>query len=555
MIDQQSTTTAAATLANRNLAANLQALRDRQPELADTVAARALDVEWLFARDGSLTARTANGAWCSGSSLPRRTAQAVLAKMELGAVVTCYLAPTHAGQLRVTLDRLTPDQALIAALPEIDDLRLMFGCESFAAEIAAGRLWFAWGNDWDRRLETLLAEHDGLPVPGQFVRTALIEEDQSRTMIAQAQAVLSREIGRRAALMQTLFNPHTDSDDVLAIAPARFRLWEGAGHVIAHLASAAGWRVLNPDDPCNASPLAFARAAAGCKAVVAANLGRADWSDTLPPTLRVVTWLTAPRIPRFDPRAPHDALILADERWRAPAIASGWPAARITVGAWPTPPFSRLVCEPRSQAHPTHNLGIIADTTPIARPDFELSSHNVLWDTIAQELSADPFVVGNDPHAYLSRWLRRANIADDTVDATLFINRLIIPAYQQALVRILHKSGIDVALFGRGWHTIEEFARQSRGEINTPDALAHAIHSCTALVHVWPNACTHPIDAAGRPVLRRTFRGTDAWLADAKRLAAGDSARHTPPTTPPITPQQVMDLIRKTPPAHIADAA
>src|SRR4051812_48885824 len=90
---------------------NLQALRRTQPDVAAEVEAITVDVEWVFARDGSLTAR-ANGAWWGGCSLPVRTARKLLERMELGAAVTCFLSPAYAAELRETLDRMGIGKAL-----------------------------------------------------------------------------------------------------------------------------------------------------------------------------------------------------------------------------------------------------------------------------------------------------------------------------------------------------------------------------------------------------------------------------------------------------------
>src|SRR5438309_2092337 len=117
MIGQELTLTTAAVAARRNFQANLLALQGRQPELAAAVAGDLPDVEWVLARDGVLTARMGD-AWWSGCSLPRRAAGSLLEKMDLKAMVTCFLSPTHAGQVRVTLDRLSGAQALIAVVAE-----------------------------------------------------------------------------------------------------------------------------------------------------------------------------------------------------------------------------------------------------------------------------------------------------------------------------------------------------------------------------------------------------------------------------------------------------
>jgi hypothetical protein len=549
MIVQEPTTgaqmlveTAAQSAAKRHWAANLRALQASQPDLAEVLAALPEPaVEWLYGRDGYPTARSFDG-WWSGSSLPLRTAQAVLKKMELGAAVTCFLAPTHAAQLRVTLDCGGRARALLAALPDLADLRLTLAADAFDAEIAAGRLAFACGPDWPAALARLLAERDGLPAPGQFVRTPLIDPDLAQSMIASAQSVLAREVARRAESTRAIFTAGrtVEAATVCAITPSTFRLWDDAGAVLAGLAATAGWATLDPDDVRHASPLAFARAAAGRGAVVLANLGRADLCEALPRETRLVTWLTVPRVPRHDPRAPGDALIVADDRWRPLATAAGWPADRVAVGSWP----ARTIDAPANPR--ATGLAVIADTLPLATPDFDLSSHRILWDTIARELTDDPFAIGQDVAQYLARWLRRAGIAEETLDPRAFVDRLIVPAHQQGLVRLLQRAGVPVHLHGRGWAEIDEFRAAALGDITSPADLRRALASCAAVAHVWPINWAHPIDTAGRPVLRRTFRGTDAWLAEAHRLAAADPApAPPPPASSALVADTVIGLLRR----------
>src|SRR5258706_2787504 len=141
---QQST---AVTGAARNYHVNLNALQSSQPDLAATLTDELPDAQWLLGRDGSLTARVA-GQWWSGCSLPLRAAQTLLEKLELGATVSCFLSPTHAAQLRVTLDRLSTSQGVIAVVPEPADLRLILACDCFETAIRAGRLWFVAREHW-----------------------------------------------------------------------------------------------------------------------------------------------------------------------------------------------------------------------------------------------------------------------------------------------------------------------------------------------------------------------------------------------------------------------
>jgi hypothetical protein len=287
---------------------------------------------------------------------------------------------------------------------------------------------------------------------------------------------------------------------------------------------------MNPDDPCQASPVAFARVAAGCGAVVAINAGRTDLPPELPPTTRIISWITGARIPRFVETGADDRMLVADQRWKTLAISSGWRADQVDLAGWPAQ-------RPTSTGS---GLGVIADTQPLITPEFELSSHRVLWDSIALELSRDPFAAGLDAQAYLSKWLRGTKIAPESLDQPKFIDRLIVPAYQQGLVRWLIEAGIDIRLIGRGWDQIDEFARHHKGAITTREELQEAVQSCAALVHVWPANWAHPIESAGLPVLRRGSKERDTWLAEARRLARGESHALTP-TAPEISP----DLLRR----------
>src|SRR6202035_5470454 len=105
-------------------------------------------VDWVYARDGSLTARDSTG-WVSGCSLPLRAAQAMLQQLTVTGVVACFLSPVHGAQVRAALDKLDASQAVIALMPEMRDLRIALGCFDFSDDIQRHRLWFAWGENWE----------------------------------------------------------------------------------------------------------------------------------------------------------------------------------------------------------------------------------------------------------------------------------------------------------------------------------------------------------------------------------------------------------------------
>jgi hypothetical protein len=440
-----------------------------------------------------------------------------MGRMELKGRGACFVAPSHAAQIRVALERIGAGQALIAVVPEIDDLRVALGCEDFEETIGAGRLWFVSGEHWADALATLLREQDGLPTPSQFVRTSLADVETSEAVMPAADAIIRRENARRHEVIRSIHaGPEPIRDAALAVVWSHFRLWDDTGEALGGVARGAGWRVLDVAEPCSASAVALAQAAAGCGAVVVANAGRAELRAALAPGAEVLSWLTVPRIPAFDSRFGDDGLILADEAWRELAARAGWPADRTRVATWPA------WDSPAGASG--RGLALIADTVPVAAPEFEFSSHRLLWDTILDQISADPFCVGFDAMAYLSRWCAKTGIELETVNTRLFVERLIVPAYQQGLAGLLAGAGIELRLWGRGWGRIDGLAGRHAGEIRDRAELRAAVAEAAALVHAWPAAWAHPIVATGKSVLRAASSKGE-WLREARRFASGGTAR------------------------------
>jgi len=541
MIGQEVRVSVAEIQAHENWRRNLRALGRRQVGTADIVHAAGMPegVEWVFGRDGALTIRNEDGAWSGGSGLPGEVARRVLSKMGLGATVACFLFPTHAQQIRVSLEKMSPSQALLAVVPDVNELRVILGCENFAKEITAGRLWLVSGENWAGEMKRLFEANEGLPTPGQFVRTHLVDAAGCTEAIAAAERVLRSENERRTKRVAEIFATAPKTSSVAVIAPSRFRLWDDAGAALGKVARAQGWETIDPDDVTCASPVALARIAAGKEALLVANAARFDLPSGIPSSLPIITWLTGGRIPRFDAdRGLRDGLIVADAVWRAAAMSAGWPASQVAVGGWGSLLMGAASGQNQSAGR---GLAVIADTVAVTLPDFEKSSQRVLWETISTELGSDPFKLGNDAPAYLESWAKRGGVELSAADRALFLDRLIAPLHAQGLVRALLAAGIPLQLFGKGWDQLAELAGVWRGEVSSREELRAAAEGSVALVHIWPGAEGHPVDAVGKPVLRRGALTRDAWIAAAKKLASGTTAEPSP--TPEITGGMVRQLI------------
>jgi hypothetical protein len=529
----------AASAADRNYASNLAATEAIQPAVAAEVGSRRPEFRPVLARDGSLTAFDAAGKWWRGCSVPLRAAEAMLASLDVKGRVACLLLPTLAAHVRVALNRSRPDQAIVALCEDADDLAVMLRCDDFSADIRAGRLWLATGAVG---LRQLFDQQPGLATPAQFIRLPTTAAEDVDAAVAAAQgafaevnALRSRAVVRRR---DAWHRREARPPRLCVVAPSHFRLWDDAGAVLAEALRGDGPATVaafDPDDPRCSSGLALQDAALQSDAVAAADTSRADLPGVVPAALPWITWVTRPgSIPLFPSVAPTDGLVVADPKWSHAAYAAGWPADRVGVGAWP-----------RSTAaipNPPRVLAVVADTRPVVMPEQleEFSSHQLLWERIAAELASDPFALREGPAAYLERRMQRHGVAADGFDAAAFLARLILPAYAQALVRVLVHERLPVRLLGAGWTELDEFRAQAAGPVVSRSDLSRIRDESAAFVQVWPTMDMHPIERLGRPVVNAG--GSGRSLIEAARSALTGNVT-PPPTGNPVSLQQFLSLL------------
>jgi len=503
------TATLAQQQAASNFARNLEALAQTQRALGRWLNEQLLELEWVFAKDRALSAQEPSGQWIGGCSLPRRVAQALLARQEVRGSTACFLAPPHAAALRVALDKLAAQQAIVAIVPDMRDLAIMLHCEDFADDIRASRLWCAAGPAWDVSLRSIFDDQEGLATPAQFIRTPDADPELIQSLISTAQAVFSQVHADRAARMQALVqspaqrrrSPGT-SFRLCVVAPMRFRLWNDIGHAMMQATQQIGGVetvVFDADSPTNSSPLALLKVASSCDAILTANTARTDLPAVLPESLPWITWITQPRIPSAALAATNDHLIVTDPALRDAAVRAGWPATRVCVGNWPEVQSAAPTARPAGAGC----LAIITDTFPLDTPPdlMDYSSHGLLWEYIREELRHNPLALSHDIDGYLAARMAKINIAQANFPRARFIEKLIVPAYQQGLARTLLCAGLRVRLFGAGWEALDEFRPHAAGAVSQRQQLQDIAAASAALIHVWPFKISHPIDALGVPVL------------------------------------------------------
>lgn len=449
-----------------------------------------LDHDWTFGRDGALTARDGDGRWITGCSLPRRAAMTQLRKLDVSGSVACFLAPAHASAIRVALDRTRPEQAVIAIVPDETNFALMLHCEDFSRDRAAHRIHFVVGQHWARQLAELFDRIPGLAIPTQFIR---VQPEGLDMMIAEAQRVFADVTTRRAELTRTLRSqPRTASTRLCIVAPSGRRLWNDWGAILADAVCDDNCVHVDPDDPNQSSPLAVANAASECGAIVTVDVSRANVPGIVSHEIPWITWVTSGTIPTRSNCAPRDRLLLLDESDFPEARRAGWDDSTVRI-AKPQAPVA-LSIDPRETSDEAPFIAIVADTLTLEPPanidDF--SSHRLLWEFVADELTRNPFAIGDDVDAYLTSRMRKLDVSDQTLNRAKFVASLIVPAHQQGLLGQLQHAKIPVRAFGKNWNTIADRSQ-----------FARELAPSAALLHVFPDQRrVHAIDFASRPCIR-----------------------------------------------------
>ena len=535
----------------------LELLRRQESNLLPHAFSHTLDLEWVFGKDGFLTAMDSAGQWIAGCSFPKRAAMAMLKKLHLPGPVGCYLAPTHAGQIVAALEILSREQGIVVIVPELADLAFMLCCCDFSQDISDRRLFFVTSENWPQMLVQLFEQTPGLSTPSQFIRTPFTADEVVDLLIPQAEYAFKQINASRDTNVVQLKAGYRkiDADQkLLLVASSHFRLWEDEGHclvqaVVPHETQSvttptALWHI-NPDNPADSSGYNLALAAAECGALVIPNRYRAQLPDVIADDVPVISWITQGHIGQYDSRYPQDGLILADENWAQIAITQGWPKERIRQGTWPVEDiFETANGDIRPSVHP-QNLGLIANMFLLDTPksQLELSSHHVLWELIRHDIALDPFAIGSNINEFINRRMKKIGISEEGFDRAFFIDRLIVPAWQQAIVRLLIDAKIPLRIFGQNWDRLDGMAQHWHGLIQTRDEFQTAKSSVSVLINPSIIRADHPVLHQGLPVIDAFVNQPSQWISRA-RSALNPGQHPTAARIPPVSLSTIHELLR-----------
>lgn len=483
-------------------AGNVAALREVQPG----VVVERLPGGWsaCWGRDGTGTFRDGEGRWWKGCSVPRAASVAMLESLSGSAPVAVYLQPMHPAGVVEALRILGAEQVLIALLESEEELGLFLGCVDFSGAIRAHRLLFATSVEGRGGLAEVLAANADMPTPGLFVRTSHLTDEVVTGLIEGCQAVFGREHERRTVRVNELSGRVVAREwparRVVVGRRGRFEVWNDGADVLAGvMGGVEGVEVVTwvMDDPLRASPVHLLGLAVEADGMVGCDFYRPDAQGILPGDFRLVTWATCGRIASYSDAGEGDLLLVADSELRGLARARGWPEEKVVMAGRP-------VRVPGGVAGEPGHVAMIGETKEIKIPAVieDYSSHRLLWERVEAELRGNALRVGQDVEGYVTKIQEEMSISGDGFPMELIVSALVVPLWRQQVVRMLVAAGVGVKTYGRGWDSVQDLRATWGGEIGSQGELFAAVDGARLLLAPEPGVRAHPVDFAGRPVVR-----------------------------------------------------
>jgi hypothetical protein len=173
------------------LAANVQALRDWDPDLADRIAAAAVPetVERVLARDGHPSFRFLQGdgrrLWLGHTSVPSIAARANLARLTLDGSLLVMNGIGSGLDARLILEVLGPHQALLILESNPLFLNLAFQLHDYTEALRIGRLVLLAGPDPEVLIRDFYRRHPGYNLISRTIAWPWLSEQQNRAFAQQ----------------------------------------------------------------------------------------------------------------------------------------------------------------------------------------------------------------------------------------------------------------------------------------------------------------------------------------------------------------------------------
>jgi hypothetical protein len=241
-----------------------------------------------------------------------------------------------------------------------------------------------------------------------------------------------------------------------------------------HLADAAKDQIdINADHAGESSPLGLLMKLQNARGLFTLRLSRRDL-PFVPARVPIVTWILKGPIPNAGNEA--DTLVVTTEQLRKQAKEMGW--NRVELGS------------PQTSSHPSigSQIRVFGESRwkKSDEREFVHSSHRLLHEAIGQELADHPFNLTEDVGQFLAARAKKLDIRPTDLDARVFIDELIFPAYTHGILKFLKSRGIEArSCHASSWEQWDAMMRDAKVVINTRpfDAMAALEYSGRSVVN------------------------------------------------------------------------
>jgi len=455
---------------------NLDALRSRQPRVAEWVDASALPDGAALAvgRDETQTAvHTLDGrtAWLGQSSMPRVTTEVQLegALFEPGSIwVPGILAGLEPLEL---LHRLAAPFAVFVIERRPELLKLALQIHDYTEGIGCGRLLFFPEDDLEQAADAFFAANPGYEMPPHLLtvwqRSPTDIGMLRRRLEGVAMHVATGRSARIAAIVRSIepFETHDiESAPRFAIvtvegSPDTLGLGGRLAAAVAHLGWTAACCLPDAPERCHITAQLRAIADARANIVLCLGAGSGTLREMLPDGLPVVCWHLSAAAPRnVSPALGPSDIVLAGSPWiKQQLLAGGAPTDRMAIcppGA--TIDMAQPPRTPSREAAQGIRAALFADC-PDDRAEscgITLTSHTRLWGAL-RRIARTTAAKGRSPDVKLLMELAQkesaVRISDDGITShlcELATSRIMPVAETLAVAHTIAAWGVRVEMYG-----------------------------------------------------------------------------------------------------------
>ncbi|MBU0616343.1 MAG: hypothetical protein KKI02_01360 [Planctomycetes bacterium] len=460
-------------------AANLEALRAEQPELARVLDDTPTPPHWhpVTALDGFPTYRVEPpgeaAQWLAGTAAPATRAAGLLARQQFSSNNHALPSIAAGAQLSFLLDRLSSRQAVFVFEQDLAQLAAVLRTVSVAEAVAAGRCVLVPPGAELRFLEELLERHPGLLPPTAIVAPQLSDPkrlEQLRRTCETAARHTNESRERRLATLKSRV-PVEASTRVAQPRLALVALGHSAGsHLLAtqlaETANELGWSTCSrtANGPRHIHALPHHEALVDFGAELTVCIAHPPGSLPLPPGRPVCQWhLYARDIPASVP--PDDTIHLAATPRAADALrAAGVPSGRLFEFYWACASASPESLAPSVAKHPRPTpptaVAIVGDLPDASESacGIEQPTHRQLWKQLHQTATKAWETADITQPATLLRNAERTsrvNLGERSLHERMvrIIEHVLIPTVVlETILQVLRCESHTVLTVGRGWH-------------------------------------------------------------------------------------------------------